>query len=94
VIASGNTSVYAQFTIQVEKRAEVQLSLKQKGIPTAVHYPIPLHLQPVLGKLHHPEGSFPASEHAAMRVISLPMHPYLTDADLVAIAAAVKGACR
>jgi len=71
-----STSVYAQYTIEVDNRAAVQAALKEAGIPTAVHYPVPLSRQPVLAtgdRLVH-------SERAAGRVMSLPMHPYLSDA--------------
>ena len=88
-IAPGNTSVYAQYTIQVENREAVQDELKRKNIPTAVHYPIPLNLQPAFAKLGLGKGSFPISEHAAERVMSLPMHPYLTEADQKVVATAV-----
>lgn len=74
-----NTSVYAQYTIQVDDRDSVQESLKNAGIPTAVHYPVPLHLQPAFSSLNQSVGSFPIAEEAANRVMSLPMHPYLTD---------------
>ena len=89
-----NTSVYAQYTVQVDHREAVQEKLREEGIPTAVHYPIPLHLQPVFAGLNLPEGSFPVAESAAKRVLSLPMHPYLTDVDLMRIASGVKEACR
>ncbi len=72
-----NTSVYAQYTIQVENRDHVIEGLKGKNIPTAVHYPIPLHLQPGFAYLGLREGEFPISEKVAKCVMSLPMHPYL-----------------
>jgi UDP-2-acetamido-2-deoxy-ribo-hexuluronate aminotransferase len=75
----GNTSVYAQYTIQVDSRDAVEAELKKRGIPTAIHYPIPLHLQPVFANLGFGQGSFPISERAGQRVLSLPMHPYLTE---------------
>ena len=87
-----NTSVYAQYTVQVENREAVQEALRREGIPTAVHYPIPLHLQPVFAGLNLTEGSFPVAESVAKRVLSLPMHPYLTEDEMVRIAAAVKEA--
>lgn len=76
-IAPHNTSVYAQYTIQVENREELQKHLNQAGIPTAVHYPIPLHMQPAFSFLRQPAGSFPIAEAASDKVMSLPMHPYL-----------------
>jgi len=72
-----NTSVYAQYTVQVDNRDAVQRQLQSAGIPTAVHYPTPLHLQPAFDSLRLNEGSFPVSESAAKRVMSLPMHPFL-----------------
>lgn len=76
-IEKHNTSVYAQYTVQVDKRAEVQEKLHSAGIPTAVHYPIPLHLQPAFAFLGLGEGVFPVAEEASKRVMSLPMSPYL-----------------
>jgi len=84
-IESHNTSVYAQYTVQVDNRDSVREKMQKKGIPTAVHYPVPLHLQPVFAGLSLPEGSFPVAESAARRVLSLPMHPYLTEKELVRI---------
>ena len=75
-----NNSVYAQYTVEVADRSKVESAMKECGIPTAIHYPVPLHLQPVFAYLGHREGDFPQSEDAARRVLSLPMHPYLTDA--------------
>ncbi|WP_445989663.1 DegT/DnrJ/EryC1/StrS family aminotransferase [Chromobacterium haemolyticum] len=80
VIAEGNSHVYAQYTIEVDDREAVQAKLKELGVPTAVHYPIPLHLQPAFAHLNLPEGSFPLSEAAGRRVMSLPMHPFLDEA--------------
>ena len=78
-LVAGNTSVYAQYTIEVEDRDAVQAKLKESSIPTAVHYPVPLNLQPAFSFLKQPTGSFPVAEQAANRVMSLPMHPYLDD---------------
>lgn len=88
-IEEHNLSVYAQYTLLVPDRARTQELLKQKGIPTAVHYPIPLNLQPVFHFLNQPEGSFPVAEDVAERVVSLPMSPYLTDEQVDRIADAV-----
>lgn len=70
-----NTSAWAQYTIQVNNRAEVQEKLKAQGIPTAVHYPIPLNKQPAVADT---EVMLPIGDAIAERVMSLPMHPYLT----------------
>ena len=72
-----NTSVYAQYTIRVKNREQVQQKLKVTGIPTAVHYPVPLHLQPAFANLSQREGSYPISETVAKEVMSLPMGPDL-----------------
>lgn len=85
-VEAHNQSVYAQFTVQVEERAQVQARLNELGVPTAVHYPVPLHLQPAFAGLGLGPGSFPVSEAVAARVMSLPMHPYLTDEQLDYIA--------
>ncbi len=74
-IESFNTSVYAQYTIQVDDREAVQAKLKEMDIPTAVHYPVPLHMQPAFEDREH---SYPVAEALAKRVISLPMHPRLS----------------
>ncbi len=75
-----NTSVYAQYTTQVNNRDQVQEKLKNAGIPTAIHYPIPLHKQPVFADYFDCELQI--SELTASKVLSLPMHPYLQDHDI------------
>ncbi|HEY4203125.1 MAG TPA: DegT/DnrJ/EryC1/StrS family aminotransferase [Devosiaceae bacterium] len=71
------TCVWAQFTVQVDNRDHVAAALKEAGIPTAVHYPIPLHLQPAYRDLCRIAGSLRNAERVAQRVLSLPMHPYI-----------------
>jgi len=73
-IEEWNSSVYAQYTIQVDNRGAVQEKLKAKGIPTAVHYSVPLHKQPVFVDQ---KITMPVSEGLADRVLSLPIHPLL-----------------
>jgi UDP-2-acetamido-2-deoxy-ribo-hexuluronate aminotransferase len=80
-VASGNTHVYAQYTIRVANRDELAVKLREKGIPTAVYYPKCLHEQPVFASLGYEWGVFPESEKASREVISLPMHPFLSEAD-------------
>ncbi|MCB1874718.1 MAG: DegT/DnrJ/EryC1/StrS family aminotransferase [Chromatiales bacterium] len=86
-ISPDNTSVYAQYTIQVDNRDAVQQGLQEKGIPTAVHYPIPLNKQPAMGSN---EARVPHAEAAAERVISLPMSPWLTQDDQDRVIEAVR----
>jgi UDP-2-acetamido-2-deoxy-ribo-hexuluronate aminotransferase len=83
--------VWAQYTVFVEHRADVQAALNAQGIPTAVHYPRPLHRQPVYAPLHR-GGELPHSEAAAERVLSLPMSADLTHADQDRVVAALRGA--
>ncbi|OQW93233.1 MAG: aminotransferase DegT [Beggiatoa sp. IS2] len=82
IIESHNTSVYAQYVIQVDNRDRIRNSLQDQGIPTEIHYPFPLHLQPAFAYLHKEKGSFPIAESVAKRVLSLPLHPYLTDEEV------------
>ena len=72
-IEEHNQSAWAQYTIQVDNRAEVQERLKQAGVPTAVHYPTPLNKQPAVAS----DRALPVGDAIAERVISLPMHSYL-----------------
>lgn len=71
-----NTSVYAQYTVRVNDRKKLQNLFKQAGIPTAVHYPIPLNKQPAVIDVHN---TLPVGDKIADQVISFPMHPYLID---------------
>jgi len=87
-----NLSVYAQYTIEVPDRERIRSTLNDKSIPTAVHYPVPLHLQPAFAFLSEPEGSFPVAEAAAERVMSLPMHPYVSEKQQTDIVSALLGA--
>ena len=73
-IKEGNVSAWAQYTIQVENRGTVQAHLKANGIPTAVHYPIPLNKQPAVAS----DAVLPVGDAIAENVMSLPMHPYMT----------------
>lgn len=80
-VMPGHLSVFAQYTIEVDNRSQIIESLNAQGIPTAVHYPISMHLQEAMQHLGYKKGDFPISERASERVMSLPMHPYLTDAE-------------
>jgi UDP-2-acetamido-2-deoxy-ribo-hexuluronate aminotransferase len=76
-VATGNTHIYAQYTIRVPERDHAAERLKALGIPTAVYYPKCLHEQPVFAKLGYNWGDFPNSEKASREVLSLPMHAFL-----------------
>ena len=83
------TSVYAQYTIRSPERDGIQAALKAKGIPTAVHYPQPLHQQPAYAAFYNGQ-SFPVAEKLAREVISLPMSADLSESDQDHIVAALK----
>jgi dTDP-4-amino-4,6-dideoxygalactose transaminase len=78
--------VFHQFTLRVKDRDGLQKHLTEKGIASAIHYPVPLHLQPAFASEEFPEGTFPAAEKAAGEVISLPMYPELHEDEVQAIA--------
>jgi UDP-2-acetamido-2-deoxy-ribo-hexuluronate aminotransferase len=82
------TSVFAQYTVFVKNREKVQAALKEMGIPTAVHYPVPMHLQPAYAHLCCAECC-PLAVEAAMHVMSLPMDPDLDEATQDQIVAAL-----
>ncbi|MBU1658767.1 DegT/DnrJ/EryC1/StrS family aminotransferase [bacterium] len=90
-IREENTSVYAQYSIRVKDRDAMVAKLSAKEIPTAVHYPVPLHLQEAFANLGYKAGDFPISEAVATQIMSLPMSPYLTEAQQDYIADAIKG---
>ncbi|MBF7071579.1 DegT/DnrJ/EryC1/StrS family aminotransferase [Aliarcobacter butzleri] len=79
------TSAWAQYSIRIKNRDEVQNRLKDAGIPTAVHYPMPLHLQECFKYLGYKKGDFPISEIVSEEIMSLPMNPYVTDEEIVFI---------
>lgn len=86
VVAADSEPVWGQYTLRVQQRESLQQALKERGIPTAVHYPRPLHQQPA----YEQPLSLPVAEQAARQVMSLPMHPYLEEADIQRVAAAVR----
>ena len=94
VVRPDRNCVWAQFTVQVAGREQVVAALKDAGIPTAIHYPIPLHWQPAYKDLCRISGSLTHSEQVAARVLSLPMHPYLEQATQRRIVDALVAAVR
>lgn len=91
-IAEGSTSIFAQYTIELDNRDAVQAMLKEQGIPSVVYYPVPLHKQPVFSHLNHKQEDFPVTQKATERVLSLPMSPYLTEKDQDTVVDALKNA--
>ena len=81
-IKEDRTTPWAQYSIRVKNRDELQNKLKEAGIPTAVHYPIPLHLQECFSYLGYKEGDFPVAEKISKEIMSLPMNPDLTNEEI------------
>lgn len=85
-----NESIYNQYTIRVPKREALKDHLKSKGIGHSVYYPLPLHLQPCFAYLGYKEGTCPEAERASKEVVSLPVFPELSRAQLDEVVAAVR----
>jgi UDP-2-acetamido-2-deoxy-ribo-hexuluronate aminotransferase len=85
----GVTSAWAQYTIKVDSRESLQAKLKAEGVPTAVYYPLPMHLQKAYEPHGRGAGSLPVSERLSQRVLSLPMNPYWVEADVDHVADAL-----
>jgi len=83
--------IFHQYTIRAPRRDELAAYLKERGIPHAIYYPVPLHLQQAFAMSGGRKGDFPVTERAAAEVLSLPMHTELTQEQLVFIADAIKG---
>jgi dTDP-4-amino-4,6-dideoxygalactose transaminase len=81
--------VYHQYTIRTPRRDSLRDTLQEKGIGTGTYYPLCIHQQPLYKEMGY-EGSFPNSEKASREVLSIPVHPGLSDADVNAVIAAIK----
>lgn len=92
LVCENRTSVWAQYTVRVKERNVLQEKFKQAGIPTAVHYPIPIpmHLQECFSYLGHKKGDDPISERCANEVMSLPMNPFLFEDEINYITSELK----
>ncbi len=91
---SGCLSVYAQYSLRTKKRALVLDKLQEAGIPTAIHYPVPLHLQEVFSALGYRSGDLPVAEQVCEEIFSLPVHPFLSEAEQEKIIATAIGAVK
>jgi dTDP-4-amino-4,6-dideoxygalactose transaminase len=89
VIKAGCSHVFHQYTIRTEKRDELAAFLKEKGIGTGIHYPMPIHKQPVYQKSGY-EEVYPAAEKAACEVLSLPVHPGLSGDEVKQVVSGVR----
>ena len=88
------THVFHLYVVRVQQREKVQQVLKEAGIATGIHYPIPLHMQPAYKHLGLPTGSFPVAERFASEILSLPMYPELTSDQIAFICDTLIKACQ
>ena len=91
-VPDGLLSAWAQYSLVTDKRESYLSKLKELGIPTAIYYPRPLHLQTAFSHLGYQQGDFPVAESMSERIFSLPMYPYLDTSDQNRIIEAVKKA--
>lgn len=91
VVSDHNESIYNQYTLRVEARDALREHLSAHGVGNMVYYPLPLHLQPCFSYLGYGAGDFPESERAALEVVSIPVFPELTEAELEEVARVVEG---
>jgi len=92
VEAAGCRHVYHVYAVRVRHRDATRASLQSKGIQTGVHYPIPIHLQAAYSDLGYTSGDFPVAEKVASEVLSLPIFPEMTSAQVAEVADAVLAA--
>jgi UDP-2-acetamido-2-deoxy-ribo-hexuluronate aminotransferase len=88
--AKYSTHVFHQYTLKVNKRDELKAYLTEKGIPTMIYYPVPLHLQKAYKQAGNHEGSFPVTERLSKEVISLPIHTEMSEDQLNYICGSIK----
>ncbi len=89
-IKEDRTSAFAQYSIRVKNRNELQKKLREANIPTAIHYPMPLHLQECFKYLGYKDGDFPVAEKISKEIMSLPMNPDLNDDEIEYIVSKIK----
>jgi dTDP-4-amino-4,6-dideoxygalactose transaminase len=88
--ADDSKHVYHIYAVRVKNRDELKKKLAEQEIGTAIHYPLPIHLQKAYGFLKHSEGDFPVSEKCVKEILSLPMFPELRPAQVEAVCQAIK----
>jgi dTDP-4-amino-4,6-dideoxygalactose transaminase len=85
VTAPSREHVFHQYTVRVENRDAVSKALAERGIPSTVYYPVPIHMQPIYASLEYEQGDLPESERAANEALSLPIFPELTDTQIESV---------
>jgi UDP-2-acetamido-2-deoxy-ribo-hexuluronate aminotransferase len=91
-IKDGNTCSWAQYTVRSDKREQIIDHLKKKGIPVAIHYPLPVHKQEAYSNQQLADKDFPVAVRMSREVFSLPMHPFLTREESQQVASAIEEA--
>lgn len=91
-LAAYATPVFHLYVVRTRRRAELEAALAEAGIASQVHYPRAPHLQPALRALHYGEGSFPVTEGLSSELLSLPIYPELTEAQIARVAAVCRSA--
>ena len=89
-VSPAGDHIFHQYTVRAPRRDELAALLRSRGIPHAIYYPVPLHLQKAFAMAGGKPGDFPKTEHAAAEVLSLPMHTELTEEHLLHITGAIK----
>ena len=87
---AGNSHIYHLYVVRVPRRDELQAWLKERGVFTGIHYPVPVHLQPAMKTLGYKQGDYPVTEQVVTEIISLPMFAELTDEEIGTVSDAVK----
>jgi len=87
---SDNHHIYHMYVIQTPKRDELQLWLKEKGVGTGIHYPVPIHLQNSMRNLNYIKGNFPVTEQITSQILSLPMYAELDDQKIEYVAKSIR----
>ncbi|HEY6290141.1 MAG TPA: DegT/DnrJ/EryC1/StrS family aminotransferase, partial [Terriglobia bacterium] len=90
--APGNEHVWHLYVVRVPRRDDVLRRLQDNGIQAAIHYPVPIHLQPAFRYLGFGPGDFPVAEAAAKQLLSLPLYPHITEQQQVRVARALRAA--
>jgi dTDP-4-amino-4,6-dideoxygalactose transaminase len=85
VTAPSREHVFHQYTVRVENRNAVSKALAERGIPSTVYYPVPIHMQPIYASLGYEQGDLPESERAANEALSLPIFPELTNTQIESV---------
>jgi dTDP-4-amino-4,6-dideoxygalactose transaminase len=86
----GNQHIYHMYVIQAPRRDELQVWLKDHGIGTGIHYPVPIHLQNAMSNLGGKKGDFPVTEKVVDQILSLPLYPELTDEAIQIVASSIR----